>query len=153
MVCHIRNWAVLFVCVYTHTHTHTHSTWWMRKIKNLLCQTKKQNETGVPQQCCWGFRSSGMWLYVNSWVVPIVFKEHSAFVCNGRALQCLSLGQFTKLWGKICMQEVLGHECRSLTEVPPHLHYIMFVFLLTQNTSAARETMIYSCYKHIPVIC
>jgi hypothetical protein len=54
---------------------------------------------------------------------------------------------------KICMQEVVVHECRSLTEMPPHLHYIIFVFLLTQNTSAARETMIYSCCKHIPVIC
>jgi len=32
------------------------------------------------QRFCWRFRSSGIWQCVGGWVVPIVLKDHDAFI-------------------------------------------------------------------------
>jgi len=34
----------------------------------------------LPQRCCWGFESSGMWRRVTGWAVPNVSTDRSAFI-------------------------------------------------------------------------
>jgi hypothetical protein len=49
-----------------------------------------------PQQCCWGFRSSGIWHSVAGLGFPKVFKEYSSLTFNGSEQQDTSHPQRPK---------------------------------------------------------
>lgn len=36
------------------------------------------------QQCCWRFKSFGMWCWVTAWRVPDVLKDHNTFIFKVR---------------------------------------------------------------------